>query len=95
MTVIRAGGDAYTVVVTVDTEPEFMADLERHARLGLEVFRGIDGFISGALHKSHDERSIGPRLPGELLLVIKFELQRSLLRMEEEFSKRLPGPLRA
>ncbi len=54
MTVIRAGVDAYTVVVTVDTEPEFIADLERHARLGLEVFKDIDGFISGALHKSHD-----------------------------------------
>ena len=48
MTTIQVPSDVYTVIVTIDTEPEWMVDLERHARLGLEAFSGLTGFISGA-----------------------------------------------
>ena len=49
MTTIQAPSDVYTVIVTIDTEPEWMADLERHARLGLEAFSDLAGFVSGAV----------------------------------------------
>ncbi len=43
-----------TVIVTVDTESDVMPELEDHARAGLAAFAELDGFISGALHRSTD-----------------------------------------
>ena len=43
-----------TVIVTVDTESDVMSELEDHARAGLAAIAELDGFISGALHRSTD-----------------------------------------
>jgi hypothetical protein len=40
--------------VTVDADSEVIMDMENHARRGLDRFAQIEGFISGALHKSTD-----------------------------------------
>ena len=54
MTKIQEGSPHCTVIVTVDADPGIMADLESHARKGLELFAKRKGFISEALHKSTD-----------------------------------------
>ena len=46
--------DIYTVIVTVDAECDIIPELETHAREGLARFAELDGFVSGALHKSTD-----------------------------------------
>ena len=56
MTTISAG--AYTVVVTVDTDPGSMVSIMRHAELGLDAFATYEGFIGGALQVSHDGRRL-------------------------------------
>lgn len=42
------------VVVTLDAPLERMPALLSHASLGLERFPGFPGYLSGALHVSHD-----------------------------------------
>jgi hypothetical protein len=54
MPVIRHPNELYTVIVTVDAEPDIMSDLEAHAKAGLTLFRDFPGFVAGALHRSVD-----------------------------------------
>lgn len=54
VTIIEQPSDLCTVIVTVDADPTLMPDLEVHARDGLTRFAELDGFVSGALHKSED-----------------------------------------
>ena len=44
----------HTVIVTVDAAAEDMTDLLEHARTGLELFGGYEGFLGGATHVSED-----------------------------------------
>ena len=47
------------VIVTVDArDRETTAPLEAHARLGLERFPDLEGFVSGTLHRSADGQRI-------------------------------------
>ena len=46
--------DICTVIVTVDAECDIIPELETHAREGIARFAELDGFVSGALHKSTD-----------------------------------------
>lgn len=43
-----------TVIVTVDAPAEVMADLEEHARVGLDEFHSCESYIAGAVHLSAD-----------------------------------------
>ena len=54
MTKIETGSGVCTVVVTVDADPDVLAEMERHARRGLDEFGRFKGFVSGALHRSTD-----------------------------------------
>jgi quinol monooxygenase YgiN len=58
MSTIARSADTCTVIVTVDAEPDAMADLEAHAREGLRQFARAAGFVRGALHKSTDGRRL-------------------------------------
>lgn len=46
--------EACTVLVTIDAPPEIVAEMEGHARTGLQKFPEHRGFIGGALHRSVD-----------------------------------------
>ncbi|MCG8587807.1 MAG: hypothetical protein MJE66_00800 [Proteobacteria bacterium] len=58
MTKNPARDDLYTVIVTVDAEPEIMPRLEAHARFGLDAFAEFDGYCGGQLHVSLDRRRL-------------------------------------
>ena len=54
MTLIKQSKPVCTVVVTIDAAAEIMPELEEHAAAGLKLFAELNGFVSGALHKSSD-----------------------------------------
>lgn len=48
----------YTVIAVVrSADGAVLETMFRHARAGLDIFGGLDGFIGGALHRAHDAAS--------------------------------------